>query len=376
MKRFLINAFIFTSPIIIYFTIPSLLLWKSKENFYRIEKVLSGSDPYLIGYAYNENNYGFIKWANLQFGDKKSIWAVGSSRVLQFRKNMFDSSFYNAGSTISSINDFRPFIKSIPHSKHPKFIIISLDQWMFNEFYDSLHTTPTIESWQNSYSFFPKLLPTYTTVYTHLFDGKYSFASLMNDTEPRKKIGMNAMMNNTGFRNDGSFLYGEQIKKLLSNDSTANDFKYSDTFDRIRKGNKRFQYCPSVNKKALVELNELLKYCKDKQINVIAFLPPFADSVYNKMSESNHYFYLKEIYSCAKPIFDKYHFEIHNFSSMSLCHSNDSETIDGFHGGEVTYQKLLINMLENGSVLNEVANVKRLKNDLKNKKNNYAIYDN
>lgn len=376
MKRFLIKALIFTTPLFIYLAIPSFILWQSEENFSRIDHVLSAKEPYLIGYVYNENNYGYIKWTNLHANEKKSIWALGSSRVLQFRNNMFDSSFYNAGSTISSINDFMPFIKSLPNAKHPKYLLMALDQWMFNEAYDSLNTTPTIESWQNSYSFFPTLLPTYKTVYTHLFDGKYNFANLMNHSKPRKKIGMNAIMNNTGFRNDGSFFYGEQIIKLISNDSTANDFEYSDTFDRIKKGNKRFQYGNVVNQKALAELNELLKYCKANQISVIAFLPPFADSVFNKMSSNNHYLYLKEIYSCAKPLFEKYHFEIYNFSSMSLCHSNDNETIDGFHGGEVTYQKLLINMLDYGSVLNQVTNVNRLKKDLANKKNNFTIYDN
>jgi hypothetical protein len=57
-----------------------------------------------------------------------------------------------------------------------------------------------------------------------------------------------------------------------------------------------------------------------------------------------------------------------------LVNADDHETIDGFHGGEGVYQKIMINMLNQGSVLNQVSNVKRLQTDLLKKKNNYVVY--
>lgn len=376
MKRFLNQLFIFTIPLIILGSLPTYILWQSKENFYTIEKILSSEEQYLIGYAYHENNYGFLKWTYLNSNKKKNVWALGSSRVLQFRENMFDSTFYNAGYTILSIADFKPFLKSLPSSKHPEYIIIGLDQWMFNESYDALNFDPLPESWKNSFTFSPKIFPTYKTIYADLFAGKYSFNALIESSNSYHKIGLNAKMKNTGFRNDGTMYYGDQIMKLMNKDPAANDFNYSNTLDRIKQGNRRFQYCKSVNEKALSKLNELLKYCKDQQINVIAFLPPFADKVYDKMQESGQYVYLKEIYHKIKPLFDKYNYEIYDFSKVSLCNSNDNETIDGFHGGEVTYQKLLISMLDSSSILSQVTSIKKLKNDLLKKKNNYIVYDN
>ncbi|MBI3335398.1 MAG: hypothetical protein HY001_02775 [Candidatus Portnoybacteria bacterium] len=375
MERFLIQVFIFTSPFIILLAPPSYVLWQSKENFYKIDNIVASKEKYLIGYAYNENNYRFLKWTYLNLNENKTIWALGSSRILSFRENMFDATFYNAGYTISSINDFRPFLNSIPNDKHPKYIIIGLDQWMFNSSYDALDSSPSPESWQNSFTFYPKP-SAYKTFYEDLFAGKYAFISLKQDNAIHK-IGLNAIVNNTGFRNDGSMYYGGQIVKLINNDPTASDYNYSDTFDRIKQGNRRFEYSKSANEKALFELEKLLKYFNDHQINVVAFLPPFADKVYDKMNESDdNYGYLKEIYSRIKPIFDKYNYEVYDFSKVSLSNSSDKETIDGFHGGEVTYQRILITMLDSGSILNQVANVKRLKNDLTNKKNSYIIYEN
>jgi hypothetical protein len=375
MKRFLVQLVIFSIPLLIFLGIPTYILWQSKENFYTVENVLSSKEKYLIGYGYNENNYRFIKWTYLNLNDNKTVWTLGTSRVLQFRENMFDSTFYNAGYTILSINDFKPFIKSLPASKRPKFIIIGLDQWMFNESYDDLDSIPSTQSWKKSFTFSPEIFATYKTLYDDLFGGKYTFSSLIKRSNSNSKFGLNAKMNNTGLRNDGSMYYGKQINKLVNKDTTAMDFNYSETFYRINNGKKQFKYGKSVNEKAISELNELLIYCKAQQINIIAFLPPFADKVYNKMNESGKYVYLEEIYRRIKPSFDKYNYEVYDFSKVSLCNSNDNETIDGFHGGELTYQKLLISMLDSGSILNQVTNAKRLKIDMEHKKNNYTVYD-
>ncbi len=376
MKRFVIQLLIFTAPIIIYLGIPTYILWQSKENFFKIDKILSSKEKYLIGYAYHENNYGFVKWTYLNSNDNKSVWALGSSRVLQFRGRMFDTTFYNAGYTISSINDFEPFIQSLPKAKQPKYIIIGLDQWMFNASSDNLNSTPPTKLWQSSFSLVPKIFPTYKTCYTDLFAGKYTFNTFRKQhSNLINKIGLNAILNNTGFRNDGSIYYGVQIEKLINKDTTASDFNYSNTFDRIKHGNRHFEYCKSVNEKALNKLSAFLNYCKSQQINVIAFLPPFADKVYIKMVESGNYLYLKDVYQRIKPIFEKYNFEVYDFSKVALCNSSDNETIDGFHGGELTYQKILISILESGSILNRVANVNRLKDDIIKRKNSYVVYD-
>ena len=38
------------------------------------------------------------------------VWALGSSTVLQFREEMFSSSFYNLGLMISPISDIKTFL--------------------------------------------------------------------------------------------------------------------------------------------------------------------------------------------------------------------------------------------------------------------------
>jgi hypothetical protein len=286
---------------------------------------------------------------------------------------MFNTSFYNAGYTILGINDFVPFLKSIPKNKYPKYLIIGLDHWMFNVRHDDLSIRPTLESWKNTFQFYPQQ-SAYLNVYKDLFAGKYSFWAFVRG-DYGNNIGLNAIVNNKGFENDGSMYYGDQIGKLINKDPTANDYQYADTFKRINKGNNLFEYGDNVNYKAIMELDNLLKLCSENSIKVIAFLPPFADKVFKEMEVSRHYGYLDEVYPSIKPVFAKYNYEMYDFSKVSSVGSSDSETLDGFHGGEVTYQRLLINILDNGSSLNSVASKSKLKEDLSNKINNYQIYN-
>jgi len=374
MKKFLITILLFLLPIILLAAIPTAVLIISKENFFKIDEIISSKKKYIIGYVYNEANYIYLKLKYLNLNERKDILALGSSRVLQFRENMFDSSFYNAGYTIVGVSDFKLFLDNVPKQKYPKYMIIGLDQWMFNK-KANYYNNNSINSWKNSLNFFPKP-ESYFNIYKDLITKKYSFITLA-DNDSINKIGLNAKINNNGFTNDGSMLYGQQINKLLNNDITANDYNYEDTYyeiDRI-KNKGRFAYGDSVDNIALLELTELLEFCNLNKIKVIAFFPPFADKVYQKLSENGNYNYLNELSYKIKPLFDKYGFELYNFPTVSSCGSSDSETIDGFHGGEVTYQRILLRMLESGSTLNEVADINRIKKDLLNRKNNYQIYN-
>ncbi len=371
IKNFLLKVLFFSIPIVVFFIIPIVILKVTGENFTDIKLIVKNKSKYLIGYAYNEKNYGYLKWINLIENPKYEIWSLGSSRVLQFRKEMFKKSFYNAGYTISKISDFKTFLQSIPKDKYPKYLIIGLDQWMFNFNWNNGNSLKAKDYWEKSFSETPKF-NTYISVYKDIIKGKYSLDIIY--THPETRIGLNSVVNNKGFRNDGSIYYGTQIHKLIINDKSANDFEFNDTFNRIMNGNRRFEYGNNVNQIALKELNELLSYCRLNNIIVVGFIPPFAHSVYVKMQKSNNYNYLNNISEKIIPIFKKYDYEFYNYLSAIQCNSTDKEFIDGFHGGEVVYSNILIDMLKNNSILNDVTNVKKIENDKNNKKNRYIIY--
>ena len=54
--------------------------------------------------------------------------------------------------------------------------------------------------------------------------------------------------------------------------------------------------------------------------------------------------------------------------------SGDNETLDGFHGGEVSYLKMLVFLVENNSILKDHVNLLKLKEELKNRTSDYIVY--
>lgn len=377
MKTFILRILKFGLPLIIIFITVSLFLRLTGENYYSIDGIIKSDKKYLVGYAYNEENYKYLKWKSIIEKDKRKIWALGSSRVLQLRAKMFESSFYNAGHTISNMADFIPFLKSIPREKYPDVLIIGLDQWMFNKNWNDLNKARSENYWKESFSYNTSRNAV-VSITKDMLKKKYGVSIINQRFDSEKgitKIGLNALVNNKGFRNDGSIYYGSQIEMLLEDDTLANDYNYSDTYDRIKNGNRRFQYGREISEDVLVKLEELLQFCRENQIYVIGFIPPFANKVSEKITETGKYKYVKSIHPNAKKYFKKYGFELWDLQNLAKYNSDDNETLDGFHGGELTYLKMLIYMIKNNSELIKHTDLERLEKDIVRPKNRYLVYE-
>lgn len=351
IKLFLKKLAKFIAPIFLICIPPFLMLFSTNENFYNIDNIIDEDKKVLIGYLYNESNYKYLKWRTIIKKEKKTIWALGSSRVLQIREELFNKDFYNAGYTINITDDYLIFLNSIPDNKLPDVLIIGFDQWMFNENWSSTKKTKNEKYWEESFIFYPSI-QTILNTYTDLLK---SIESINKNTKLKntKYIGLNAHRNNIGFRNDGSMYYGKRTKSLISNDSAIEDYKFKDTKSRIIKGNRRFQFGDLVDENAITNVEKLLKYCTLKKIKVIGFLPPFAYEILNEMKKSNNYDYLNFIEDCLDVPFKKYNYEFWDFTDATIFNSNDTEFIDGFHGGELTYLKMMRFMVDNNSIIKD-----------------------
>jgi hypothetical protein len=365
MRSFLRRSLLFLLPIVVVCVPPVIILGWSGESFCRIEDTLKKLDStqMLIGYAYNEHNYGYLKHRRLTALPGQSVVALGSSRVLAFQQEMFDCSFYNAGYTISEITDFRRFMEIVPDSNRPKILILGLDQWMFNRKW--IHGTKTRETrWtDNSSSSLQKGFKSIPKLYKDLFRGQLRFGQVSSDV---RCVGLNAVCHQIGFRNDGSFSYGNRITKLLQTDPLKEDVQLT--------GNRRFVGGDRVDAEAVKELQRLLSDCDKQGIYVIAFLAPFMDRAYDQMQRSGEHDYLGSIAEEVRPLFRKRGFEFHEFQTMSACGSDDTEAIDALHGSHVTYTRMLLRMLENGSRLSECTNRQQLRADLAARQNRYVVY--
>ena len=181
--------------------------------------------------------------------EKTDISIVGSSRAAGFEKEMFlNKSVYNYSMIINSIQDIFSLIEDLDLEKKDT-LLIGLDQWNFNKNY--------LGRLSNVYKKNNLNIPFI------LYDKLKQFDNL-------QLIGDKAWKNFSGFRNDGSYFYG---KRFIVPKDKLEDFNFIDTYNRIKDGNRRFEYGSEIDFKQLKKLEEILLLCKKREIVVIGFFP-------------------------------------------------------------------------------------------------------
>ncbi len=383
LQRFRRRCLLFVLPLLVC-TVPALsILFVTGEAFVDADDLLKrlNDEPLLIGFAYNEPWYRHLKYRRLASLPRRSVVALGSSRVLGFREEMFRDRFYNAGYTIVSPWDFRTFLSLIPADRLPDTIILGLDQFMFCP--DSRRRRPPLERtvWarppRDDLNTSVRLIP---DVCKDLLRGRIDLRTVLthamsaSDTHSARPVGLNSLINRKGMRNDGSFLYGSQIRRLLESDPQARDHGFADTLRRVRRRGRRFEGGRDVDAAAVEEIERLLQFCHDHGVMVVAFLPPYADAVWQAMLDTGDFSYMEKIESALRPAFDRYGFELYAFHRMSDCGASDAEAVDGFHAGEPVYLRMLIAMLRQGSILNRHTDIRQLTDDLRHCVNRYTAY--
>lgn len=372
MNYFLRTLSIFLLPLLLFF-IPVLLLYYCGEIFIDVRNLARTNKEYVFGIAYSEIGRQF-KFINIKERDQFEVIAIGSSRVQQFRQQMFDVSFYNASGVTQAVNEYEDFLRSLPKEKLPRYLLVGLDQWMFNYDYQKVYEDKGAPiSWSDLSPVNRRLIQKTKNLCIDFASGKIKNIFKVTD---REFVGITALVDSSGFRNDGSYVYQALIRKLMDKNDPFQQIKFKSSFERIEKNCCRFQYGDKVNLRSLATLDSLLTFCTKNKIEVIAFLPPFSTTVFRKMMASQNYKYISNLYSQIKPTFDKHGFELYDFTGFKKdLESNDEMMIDGYHAGEVITTYMMAEMLALGSKLNSISSIGRIESDLQKITNTYFLYE-
>lgn len=376
IKHFLLRLFLFSLPVILTGLFLFFIIFIFRENFVSPDRFVGKNNYQLVGYAYNEDNYKYIKWNELYSRNGCDVVCLGSSRIGEFRDSMFNATFYNAAFSVKKVNELKPFLAYLPKNKLPRVLILCLDQWMFNASFNVEGLSEIKENvWRESFSFWPQP-EVFKQTAKSLLEGKIGFDDLKQAMNQRSlnKIGFQAIVNEQGFRIDGSKCKSNLIERIMNQDSTLEDFQFRDTYSRIDMGVNRFEYGAIIDSNALIILNDFFGFCASNRIKVVAYLPPFSEAVLNKMLKSGKYRYLNDLPSCLNALCKEKQVEFWDFTQLSQFGSSDAEVIDGFHGGQVAYLRMLLYMVHHGSVLNRYTNAEKLELDLHNRQNPYLVY--
>lgn len=375
MKKLIIRVSIFLLPFLLIIIPPHFFLLKYSELPIDINELLEKTledDKHLLGFRYNEELYSYLKFQTFLNKDPEVI-ALGSSRVLPFREEMFVSSFYNCGYTVSKTADLIEFIESVPDSANLRCIILGIDHWMFNSRWDDAKTESSkMNDFLTSKSKKSLSLVTYLNVWEDYLirDDKQKYSGGLS------RFGINAVFENTGFRSDGSMFYGKQIQKLEVGDTTAVDFNFQETLRRIQLGIDRFEHGKEVNQLAVDQLIDFLTLCRERKIHIVAITLPFAERILETMRSSENYKYMELLFAELNPLFGSYDFEMYDYTSLKKLNSSDNDFIDGFHASEKAYLHLLVDLGLKSSYIKGIIDMERLKFDMDNISRSFNIYNN
>lgn len=327
MKKFIYKVLVYLLPVLLFFSLPYIILEVSGEL-----KDLSNTkveQGYLLGLAYSDQSKDYK--LNEILTRKPEVLAVGTSRVLQIRNFFFKQpeSFFNGGRVISKIGDLPCLTEEWDkHHYKPKAIILGLDQYFFNEKWDNLKGGC---EYNTKVSELNMLSKSSLDVYSDLADGKIQ---IKNIAESYHRHGLTAIMTNAGYRTvDGSYYYGKAIHDFKKGINVS----FDDMEKRIARGKNRFEWGAEVNEDAITILKSFVNYCDHNNIKLIMFIPPYPTSIYKRMVDSGKYGYILKLDSALRAN----NLRVHNFSSLDAVGSKDDEAVDGLHGSEVAYLRLI-----------------------------------
>ena len=287
---------------------------------------------------------------------KPQVVALGSSRVMQFRGAYFRRPFLNVGGTAGNLPVLRSTLDAMLRLHRPEAVILGLDFWWFMPRWnpDPFKEEPPTSG---SYGY---NLDSLKKPWTWLLEGKISWRDLLGPVLPRSlggfrddRYGIMAQQTDDGFGSDGSWYYTGEI----TGQKRPFDYRFEDTLKQVRYGIKAFAPSPplkdsrdvgGISTAHLDAFAEIYCRLKARGIATYVFIAPLSitalDALRAREEDYPHLFRLRDAL-LARGI------EVMDFTDPRTFAATDCEFVDGFHGGEVVYARILRDMADRWSSL-------------------------
>lgn len=365
MKIFFFKVTLLLLPVLFLYIFPTYVEIKSGEFVPLstvIEKQLDTDTQVIYGPAFSDQTT--YHKAQMVKRLEPQVLALGNSKLLTLRAPFFNEgvTFYNAGGIVGEIGGFRKFLEAT--KAKPEILIITVEPLYFDPLL--VISTSTLDKKYQPVPYLTKIssivVKDWVTVYVDYFKKKFTLRELTPSNPSVETIGLNARINGSGFRNDGSYHYGRQYEsKRLTQEKIGKAITYIENKTSIE--SKEF-----FSSSARRELDELLRYCKENGIYVIGYIPPTPKAIEDTYKKFPRYDYMLQTESLTAPLFKKYGFEVYDFYSMARLGAGDEETIDEYHTSERVMVRVLLKILDTNTQLKQVTSKAHLKKILLNAK--------
>lgn len=346
LKNFILVLLLVTIGFVAVFEI---ILYRLQETW-PYKKVLEYQQTNDALYATRYFNQGLdYKFAGMHQAQPE-VLILGTSRILQIRSSYFqDRSFYNAGivgSVSEGLRGMKKFVSSFDKNYTPEEIIISIDPWLLNPNYPEnrtglkmkvLNAITENEFTDKMYRTY-KFLKYHRMAYIAIVEEKKNILPFIVAGPAAKRIGLNAVLENTGFDRDGSYHYP---KDYVDKEDQIKDIDFLTNW--LKKNTYRFAPASTVDKRALERLDQILKVSQDKGIKIKGVIMPLRIDLYEALTAAKtHSVYLKDFrqHTCAS--FQRHGYECHDFTDPAALNLKTDDFIDKLHAKESVMDKVAV----------------------------------
>ncbi len=346
--KLIAKTLIVLSPVLICVGFLTGMLFYIGE-FTSIEDVVTQQfDNHEIVFSADEV-FSQYKWHMLQRRTPKLL-ILGSSRVMPFRSQFFhlaEEEVYNAGMSLGNIWRVPWVMDELKaQSKLPETLIIGLDQDWFVpgrspiDAIDDIDIPDPAPTFPNIETLFNRI----RSVVGDMIENQYDLADILDRRDPfydALTIGYNGITRTTGFRWDGSRVLNPINLNVLPDEN-----RFFNTRERMSSGSGRLTYSDEPNSQSLEAMQQLIEFCLENDIELIAFMPPFPPTIYEEMQATGNYDYIPKTIEQLRAMFADTGFFYFDFTDGKLPNVADEHYLDGTHGSEFVYLNMYLEMLK------------------------------
>lgn len=319
-----------------FFLVSHVVLLKAGEiDIDRVIQKQSVDSSVLFSSGINQNAFSY-KVKRMHEANHEVI-VVGSSRAMQFRQEFFNVRFLNMGGTVSHVANLEQLSKEFQTLGYkPALILLLIDPWWFNAHYPAAKHSHLSAEYPNFINF--DLILNATKAFKR--------GNWLLGMRNSNNLGIHSILTGEGFSVDGSYHYTSTITSA----KTSADVLFSNTLNRIKNGNQRFEKAKYADEAIVKRACDAIRLIEASGSQLVIVAPPFAKKVWSEMKDGG-YEYIQDAYSQLESCTN---ISVHDYSSPdSLSGSNDCEFVDGFHGGDTTAARMLIDISQQDSKLNK-----------------------
>jgi hypothetical protein len=263
---------------------------------------------------------------------KPDVAIVGSSRAIEFVRHGFTTSMVNMGS-MRDMAQIRSLLQSMFAVHRPKLVILTVDFWWFNP----ARSEEAVDLQPDTVG--PLSLAQLAEPFQWIAQGKvgagdFLAGALSPGFEPTG-IGAAAIYDHAGYDRDGAYDYGG----ILRGREPHNDRHFEHTLKRIAETHEhnKFNVHTPLDPGQWEELVDIVRMIEAQGSELILVLPPVSKTVADALTANGAPILLDQmnerLAGIGHPVF--------NFHDPARLGSSECEFIDGFHGGRVTYLRML-----------------------------------